>query len=205
MLFLLKMIYQDKLRLTSADITEEDFAFLKSKNKVLCNLEECSIKSNFSPSIYSSSSSNSQNSSPIFLSPFPPNPIIRRDLSQSQHPRKRVPNRSNAKKIAKISPLIKRTYRKSYNHNNDENFPKIIVPRPRKQPPPLRVSSLDISRGFVGFCGVLNVNPYYAGCPGRITTTKDVIGHTYFICANCGTRRRYLEESSSKTNVLNLE
>uniref|UniRef100_A0AC34G2J1 Uncharacterized protein n=1 Tax=Panagrolaimus sp. ES5 TaxID=591445 RepID=A0AC34G2J1_9BILA len=47
-------------RLTSAEITEEDLAFLKSKAKVLSNLEEpsppISLKSNFSPSTYSSPS-----------------------------------------------------------------------------------------------------------------------------------------------------
>jgi hypothetical protein len=184
-------------RLSSADITEEDLAFLNSSEKVLFNLEESSPNSSGHDS--PSSSPTNLSFSPIFLSPSPPR------LNTPSNNNNRKPTRSNAKRNIKTSPTTKRTYRKSSNHHGDDNLPKVIIPRIRKQPPPLRISSLDISRGFVGYCGVLKVNPYFIGCPGRITTIKDKVGYTYFTCANCGTRRRYLEESDSCHDILELD
>uniref|UniRef100_A0AC35FBE8 Uncharacterized protein n=1 Tax=Panagrolaimus sp. PS1159 TaxID=55785 RepID=A0AC35FBE8_9BILA len=194
-------------RLTSNEITEDDLAFLKSADKILCTMEESSTESSkeSSPLLLSPPpSANSSNFSPIFLPSSP-------SLIPPSHSRKptTAKRRNTRKSILKSSPS-KRAYRKSSataTHYSNEHFPKLctassLPPRPRKQPPPLCIPSLDISREFVGFCNVLKVNPYYAGCTGRVTTFKDEINHTYFVCANCGTRRRYMEKSNSNSSVL---
>lgn len=133
---------------------------------------------------------------------------IQNSDNHQKHSTTRQPRHHPASKIHKIG-LIKNCGRKKLSNQPLKQF------RGKTMQAPLRIAADLIHRGwlshffsnfylriflvnqtaeFVGFCGSLKVNPFYSDCMGRVSATKDDDGNCFFLCANCGTRRRYLPE-----------
>uniref|UniRef100_A0AC34QVA9 Uncharacterized protein n=2 Tax=Panagrolaimus sp. JU765 TaxID=591449 RepID=A0AC34QVA9_9BILA len=160
-------------RVPFSSLTNEDFEFLSSATKRLIPL--------------------------VNYVPFQEIHEITPEIITIQHPNHhkssttRQPRHHPAPKIHKIGTM-KNSGRKKLQNQPLKQF------RGKSMQAPLRIAADLIHRvnqtaEFVGFCGSLKVNPFFSDCMGRVSATKDDIGNCFFLCANCGTRRRYLPEN----------